>query len=259
MRKISLAVVLVLTSLLLQGCLVTMDKHKALSSRVEETEKNIDVLDANAKRNDERIENVKTYFEGQNSDLRDQLANIRADLDELKTQVASLNGGQESLQYKLDQIMGNVKGLEGRIEDKLAGDTGVLPQDLPQDPDALFAYAAEKYGSGQTKTAMTVFREFLRLYPEHDKADDSQFFVGECLFALAQFGDAITEYRKVYDQYQKGDKFREAVLRIGLCYERLNRCKKAEAIYKFAYEEFRKTPEGAKAKEKSAAIQKTCK
>lgn len=252
------SLLILLPALLLQGCLVTMDKHTALASRVEESEKNIDVLDAQQKRNLEQIENVKTYVDTQNQDLRDQLANLRADLEETQNMLKAAVGQQEELLFKVEQVKGNVKGLEGVVESKLSGDTGILPENLPAEPATLYAMGLERLGSGQVKTAFAIFQEFLRRYPEDEKADDAQFHLGEALFAAGQFDKAIEAYRKVYEQYQRGDKYKESVLRIGLCYERQNNCKKAIKIYEFASEEFKKSSEGKKARERAAALKDSC-
>ena len=254
-----LLISLTLVSVLAQGCLVTMGKHQALEERVAALEQSNNALVNRTDRNEKRIENVKTYVDDEDGKIRDLLANLRADVDDLRMQHSRTVGAQEEVIHRLDLIQGKIKGIKGLMDERLGGDRESLPEDLPGAPEEIFKVGLEKFNAGYTKTARAIFTEFIRLAPDDEKADDAQFYIGESYFAESRFVEAVTEYRKVYDNYQRGDRFREAVLRIGLSYERTNDCDKAKKIYKFARDEFKKTPEGDKAQEKYKALKKNCK
>ncbi len=202
---------------------------------------------------------MKSYVDVEDQKIRELLANLRADLDDLGMQLGRTAGSQEELVHRFDQIQGKIKGIKGLVDERLGGDREDLPEDLPKDPAEMFTVALEKFNAGYTKTARAIFTEFIRVAPDDEKADDAQFFVGETFFSEGRFVEAVAAYRKVYDNYQRGDRFREAVLRIGLSYERTNDCDKAKKIYKFARDEFKKSSEGKKADEKYKALKKTCK
>ncbi|MFH1531770.1 MAG: tetratricopeptide repeat protein [Pseudomonadota bacterium] len=257
--KLRLLTSLILVSILCQGCLVTMGKHKALEERVVALEQSNNELVNRTDRNEKRIDNVKTYVDDEDGKIRDLVANLRADVEDLRMQLARTAGAQEEVIHRLDGIQGKVMGIKGLMDERLGGDRESLPEDLPKDPDGMFKIGLEKYNAGYTKSARAIFNEFIRLFPDNEKADDAQFYVGETFFSESRFVEAVTEYRKVYDNYQRGDRFREAVLRIGLSYERTNDCDKAKKIYKFARDEFKKSSEGEKADEKYKALKKTCK
>jgi len=257
--KLRLPIVFVLLSILSQGCLVTMGQHEALKERVAVLEQSNNELVTLTARLEKRIDNVKTFVDTEDGKLRDLLANLRADVDDLRMRIARTAGAQEEVIYRLDRIQGKIKDVKGLVDERLGGDRESLPEDLPQDNNGMFKVGLEKFNAGYTKTARAIFTEFIRRAPDDEKADDAQFYVGETFFSEARFVEAVAEYRKVYDNYQRGDRFREAVLRIGLSYERTNDCAKAKKIYKFARDEFKKSAEGKKAGKKYKALKKTCK
>ena len=230
-----------------------------MMERVAALEQSNNELVNRTDRHEKRIDNVKTYVDDEDGQIRDLLANLRADLDDLRMQLARTAGTQEEVVHRLDRIQGKIKGIKGLVDERLGGDRESLPEDLPQDPAEMYKVALDKFNAGYTKTARAIFTEFIRRAPDDEKADDAQFYIGESYFSESRFVEAVTEYRKVYDSYQRGDRFREAVLRIGLSYERTNDCVKAKKIYKFARDEFKKTSEGKKAGEKYKALKKTCK
>jgi len=236
-----------------------MGKHEALKERVAALEQSNNQLVNRTDRHEKRIDNVKTFVDDEDGKIRDLLANLRADVDDLRMQLARTAGSQEEVVHRLDRIQGKIKGIKGLVDERLGGDRESLPESLPEDPEGMFKVGLEKFNAGYTKTARAIFLEFIRRAPDDEKADDAQFYVGETFFSESRFVEGVTAYRKVYDTYQRGDRFREAVLRIGLCYERTNDCAKAKKIYKFARDEFKKTPEGKKAGDKYRALKKTCK
>jgi TolA-binding protein len=254
-----LPITLCLVSILSQGCLVTTAKHEVLKERVAVLEQSNNELVTLTARLETRIENVKTFVDAEDGKLRDLLANLRADVDDLRMRLARTAGTQEEVIYRLDRIQGKIKDVKGLVDERFGGDRESLPEDLPTDPEGMHKVALEKFNAGYTKTARAIFTEFIRKAPDHELADDAQFYIGETYFSEARFVEAVSEYRKVYDNYQRGDRFREAVLRIGLSYERTNACDKAKKIYKFARDEFKKSAEGKKAGEKYKALKKTCK
>jgi TolA-binding protein len=254
-----LLISLCIVPFLAQGCLVTTGKHEALKERVAVLEQSNNHLVTLTERLEKRIDNVKSYVDVEDQKIRELLANLRADLDDLGMQLGRTAGSQEELVHRFDQIQGKIKGIKGLVDERLGGDREDLPEDLPKDPAEMFTVALEKFNAGYTKTARAIFTEFIRVAPDDEKADDAQFFVGETFFSEGRFVEAVAAYRKVYDNYQRGDRFREAVLRIGLSYERTNDCDKAKKIYKFARDEFKKSSEGKKADEKYKALKKTCK
>lgn len=259
MNMLRRLLILLAVSTMLSGCVVTMGKHNALKERVVALEAENSKLLAQAERHEQRIANIKTYVDDQLELVRNTMANLRADLDSARQELAQVGGTQEEVVYRLDQVQGNIKGLKGFLHEKLGEEQEGVPEDLPKDPEGMFKAAKDLLDANKFKPARAIFLEFIKENPDHTLTDDAQFNVAETLFGEKNYKDAVTQYRLVYDQYQRGDRFREAVLKIGLSYELLGDCKRAVKIYKFASDEFKKSPAGNEAKEKYKSLKATCK
>lgn len=73
---------------------------------------------------------------------------------------------------------------------------------------SLASLKGEKY-----EEAMNGFQNFLKKYPKSDRADNAQFWVGECHMALKEYEQAILAYQNVIKKYPKGNKVPNAMLR----------------------------------------------
>ncbi len=73
---------------------------------------------------------------------------------------------------------------------------------------SLVAFKEERY-----EDAKEDFKRFLKTYPKSDRADNAQFWIGECLMALKQYEQAILAYQEVIKKYPKGNKVPNAMLR----------------------------------------------
>ena len=84
--------------------------------------------------------------------------------------------------------------------------------------DKLYTDGYAQFNTASYQTAHQTFQEFLARSPQSDLADDAQYWIGECSFALKDYRRAILEFRKVVDQYPFGNRVPHAFLKIGLSY-----------------------------------------
>jgi TolA-binding protein len=236
-----------------------MGKFNALKDRVAATEARCAKIEEDLGTLETRIDNLKGILQTDQDGLRSRLAEVAADYQDLRMEVASAQGKQEEIDYKLKEIGKHVTGLKGLVEDRFGTDSEALPADLPVEAEPMYQAGVDAYKSGLTRKARTIFREFLKRFPDGDKADDAQYMVGETFFAEGRFTEAVEAFKVVYDQYSSGDRHREAVLKIGLSYVRSNKCQKALKIYEFAAKQFKKTPEGEAAAKEAKNLEKVCK
>lgn len=90
----------------------------------------------------------------------------------------------------------------------------------PDNPGAVALYrrSFEALRAGKHDEAAQGFREFLRAYPTHDLADNSQYWLGECFYDRKDFAAAVREFRKVIEHYPNGNKVPDALLKVGFSY-----------------------------------------
>jgi tol-pal system protein YbgF len=85
------------------------------------------------------------------------------------------------------------------------------------DPLKLYRAAYDDLRAGRHVEAVRGFREFVRLYPHHDYADNAQYWLGECFYDQKQFLQAAAEFRAVVAKYPLGNKAPDALLKLGYC------------------------------------------
>ena len=90
-----------------------------------------------------------------------------------------------------------------------------LPRYAAADPLKIYRQALEMLRAGQQALALTGFRRFLDGNPQHDYADNAQYWIGECYYDLRQWKTAEREFRKVVERYPRGNKVPDAMLKLG--------------------------------------------
>ena len=98
-------------------------------------------------------------------------------------------------------------------------------------PNRIYETAYGDYASGQWTLAIGGFEQLVRTFPQSERADDAQFFIGEALVALNRFPDAIAAYNLAIQNYPKGDQAHLALYKRGLTQERLKQFDAAKASY----------------------------
>lgn len=96
----------------------------------------------------------------------------------------------------------------------------------------LYRRAFNGFREGRYGQAILDFEEFLRRYPDHDYADNAQYWIGECYYSQTEYEQAIGEFGRVLDRYAGASKVPDALLKIGLCYQNLGDQEKARAFWK---------------------------
>ncbi|HZS41277.1 MAG TPA: tol-pal system protein YbgF [Polyangia bacterium] len=86
-----------------------------------------------------------------------------------------------------------------------------------RDPLKLYRAAYDDLRAGRHVEAVRGFREFVRLYPRHDYADNAQYWLGECFYDQKKYLEAASEFRAVVAKYPLGNKAPDALLKLGYC------------------------------------------
>jgi len=100
------------------------------------------------------------------------------------------------------------------------------------DAEGLYSKAFQLFRAGQFDAARTEFSNYLKLYPNTDLADNSQFWLGECYYAEKRYSEAIAAYEMTIKQYPKSDKVSSALLKQGMAFWELGDKTAAEILLK---------------------------
>ena len=87
---------------------------------------------------------------------------------------------------------------------------------------ALASFTEEDY-----QGSILGFEEFVANHPEHDLADNAQYWIGECYYAQKNFDLAVVEFGKVDTYFESGNKVAAALLKKGLALKELGKDQEA--------------------------------
>jgi tol-pal system protein YbgF len=257
----------------LQDDIIIVDKRLAsLSQRVSKQESAIELLRSDISRHQEDQMSATQAF-------REQQADLRALMDDLREDILVLRGRLEEVGYMTHEKMGTVTEEESKREEqikrlehavqasrdrivRLEDYFGLEPsekmvsqktppagkkQESPtqKSPDLLYVQAKEKFDRAEYDTARELFQSFLKEHPKSDNADNAQFWLGEIYYREKWYEKAILEYQKVLERYPKGNKVRGALLKQGFAFLSLGDKDNARLILK---ELVRKYPDSSEAK-----------
>lgn len=136
-------------------------------------------------------------------------------------------------------------------------------------PTDIYQAAYIDFSKGSYPLAVTGFREFLRRYPDHDLADNAQYWIGEAHFSMArghvnagatdkaqaELAQAVQEFKKVIANYPRGDKAPTALYKEALALLDLKQPDLAQQRLRYLVENFPQAEETPLARERLSALQ----
>lgn len=136
-------------------------------------------------------------------------------------------------------------------------------------PTDVYQAAYIDFSKGSYPLAIAGFREFLRRYPDHDLADNAQYWVGEAHFSLArthvnageadkareELEQAVQEFKKVVANYPRGDKAPTALYKEALALLDLKQPALAQQRLRYLVENFPQAEETPLARERLSNLQ----
>jgi TolA-binding protein len=105
-----------------------------------------------------------------------------------------------------------------------------LPAVAEFEPLTVYRQALDLYRTRQYETALGYFAQVVQRAPESDRADNAQYWMGECHYGLGRWRPALAAFTKVF-AYRKTEKADDSQLKIARCY--LNLGEKDQALLAF--------------------------
>jgi tol-pal system protein YbgF len=202
-------------------------------------------------------------------DLRENIQQLRGQLETLKKDMARDAKGSDELKDRLDNIALKVNFIENFLEigkkDSVSDvyDKGIQPPGngvaakepaKKQNKETMYAAAYQTFKDGHYDKSRTEFKNFLATYPDTEYAGNAQFWIGECYFFEKNYEQAILEYEKVAKNYPKGNKVPYALLKQGLSFLKLNDKISAKLILQQVIKDFPNTNQARIARSKLQEI-----
>ncbi|XPV74793.1 MAG: tol-pal system protein YbgF [Desulfovibrio sp.] len=222
---------------------------------------------------------LQTEIQKSNNPVRSNQANMWAEVNGLRTQVAILQGRLDNV----DRLMGasnstiTVEELAGEVEairfalkhqmgleiaDSTANTSKTIatqpaalassetPQAEPVlDPaKALYDRARKNFEARNYEDAQRDWAEFATTFKKNPLVSNAIFWQGECFFQLQDYGNAILTYQDVIAKYPKSNKYRVAKLKQGMSFYKLGKKTPGRAVLQSIIDTYPKSTEALRAK-----------
>lgn len=128
-----------------------------------------------------------------------------------------------------------------QVTDRIPTKRVAAAPDAGDDPLSAYKAAYAMLGRREHEAAIAAFTSFLDRWPEHDYADNAQYWLGEAWYDQRDYGAALTEFHKVVRRYPSGNKAPDALLKIGYCHVKLGDAANARDVLSQVIEIYPKT------------------
>ena len=123
-----------------------------------------------------------------------------------------------------------------------------VKQELPE--DEIYRMAKQAFDQGDSDAARKKFQELIERFPNSERADNAQFWIGEIYYREKWYEKAILEYQKVIEKYPKGNKVPASLLKQGLAFSNLGDKSNSRLILEELIKKYPKSNEAKIAKDK---------
>ncbi len=218
----------------------------------------ITILRDSLKKVEERFQDVEKEMKDTPARMEELRHSFEQALTEkealLEESIESINATIDSIKESIDVLKRDIHRLSERMRDvKTAGREPEKPQG--PDPGALYMKGYRQIAKDHDYIkGLETLRQFLKLFPEHEFADNAQYWMGEAYYAMGDWERAIVEFDRVIKNYPKGDKVAAALLKQGFAFEKLDAKDEARVLLKRVIEKFPGSKEADKAKRRLRAL-----
>lgn len=165
-------------------------------------------------------------------DLSKRLAVLEEKIGAISRASADSGQDRESLKLSLQFIKEEINELKNginKVNDRLmnmpvpaaaAAQDGSASEETPtqapaQSAENTYYTAYSDYIKKNYQLAVEGFKQFIDMFPEHNLADNSLYWIGECYYSQKKYQDAVDTFTRLITNYSDGDKIPDAILKKG--------------------------------------------
>jgi tol-pal system protein YbgF len=165
-----------------------------------------------------------------------------------------INAKLNDLMDRTELIQGSITSLQrGLVRTPISEDTvGGVQQDTITYVDArkIFDTATKDLTASDYSLAILGFKEYIKLYPDAELADDAQFLIGEAYYRQADYAQARDAYLIAEKSYPNSDRMATILYKLGRCNQELGDTRKSTEYFNATIEKFPDTQEAELARER---------
>lgn len=209
------------------------------------------------------IDSVRALLAAVQEKLTAQQAYLVQLRGDMKTDLLAVQQQLVAVQELTGQSQQRLTELRGRLEEQARQPVPVLdtthgapavpvgPSGNPAGPgpDQVYDLAYQQYRASRYATARLGFREFLRLFPTHERAADALYFIGES-FATENADSAAAVYQQLVKTYPNSPRAPSALYKLGILAEQRGDKAAARTYYARVIAGYARSPEANLARDK---------
>ena len=120
--------------------------------------------------------------------------------------------------------------------------------------DNLYDQSLNDLKKNNIDSAISGFKEYLKLFPGSQLADNAEYWLAECFYKQQKFDLAIKHFQMVIDRFPKGNKAPAATLKLGYTYYNIGNYNKSLTYLKTIMEKYPDSQEMILAQKKTNEI-----
>jgi tol-pal system protein YbgF len=174
----------------------------------------------------ERVVNNQSLLElSQRIDaLQAELRQLRGQAEEAENGVEATRKQQRDLYADLDR---RLAALEAGTSATAGGATAVGGAAAGDAAELAYGRAFDALKQGSYPAAISGFTGFLRDHPQHELADNAQYWLGQAYYVTRDYPNAVTAFNRVVAQWPDSTKASDALLKVGFSQLELKRTAEA--------------------------------
>ncbi len=258
--------------LLAAGCMMP-DQLQTLQTDVAQIRAQMETLRKENQTAATELESVKAAVEGRDQGDRERAAESKRQLDAIRDELRQVNSRLDEMQHRLSGLASAALGSGARPPPPAAPPKPDPVLEAPASPpagspapagpavaapaaapppraagtsasaDDAFNAAYADYSKGNYTPAILGFEDYLKRYPESEKADDALYWIGLCHYDQGEYPEAITAFDRLIQEHPDGDKVPGAHLKKGLSLLEMNRTAQGVVQLQYVIEKFPRTEE----------------
>src|SRR5574341_1194962 len=179
----------------------------------------------------------------QQSYLVQRRGDLRTELLSVQQQLQAVQERSGLSQQRITELRSRIESRQQQQDPNTPG-VPVGPSGNPAgpSPDQMYEVSLQQYRRGSLATARLGFRDFLRVYPTHERAADALYYIGESFEQTAPDSSAAV-YDQLVRSYPKSPRAPSALYKLGLLAEQRGDRTSARNFYSRVIAGYTRSPE----------------
>ncbi|PID27993.1 MAG: tol-pal system protein YbgF [Candidatus Cloacimonadota bacterium] len=162
-----------------------------------------------------QLDNLSSLSDLPNKSLKDNYMRLSGQLNEMQKQLNSLKE-EINRRKRISESPQNATALKKSPSPRKTP----VPEGNKGNAKALYQKGLKAYEDRNLSESVKYLREFLKKYPAHKLAANSQYWLGECYYSLENYEYAKNEFQKVIDFFPGSSKVPDSHVKIALIYKK---------------------------------------